>query len=174
MITGEPTEDSKRRFKDTWDGIVGLLNLGHQELEKIADAGRMGIALNFATESAGGEKWPPLAPWTVAERQSLGFAGEHPILARTGSLKLSLTDPNHPLNLTDISTHGGYSYIERIHIELGSLDDRFPILHAGGFTDEGYYVPPRPMTVLGDEAISRLHDTIIYVIEERWKRLGHR
>lgn len=173
MIIAEPTPDSQRRFKDAWDGIVGLLNLGHHELEKIADAGRAGISLNFSTESAGGQKWPPLAPWTVEERQSLGFAGEHPILQRTGALKLSLTDPNHPLNLTDISTHGGYSYIERIYIELGSLDHRFPLLHAGGVTDEGYYVPPRPMTILGDEAISRLHDTIVYVIEERWKRLGH-
>lgn len=172
MITVKPTPDSQRRLKETWDGIVGLLNLGHRELEKIADAGRMGIALNFTTESAGGEKWPPLAPWTVSERQELGFAGEHPILVRSGSLKLSLTNPRHPLNLTDVSTHGGYSYIERIHIELGSLDERFPILHVGGITDEGYYIPPRPMTVLGDVAISRLHDTIIYVIEERWKRLG--
>lgn len=174
MITAEPTEDSKRRFKDTWDGIVGLLNLGHRELEKIADAGRMGIALNFSTEAAGGEKWPPLAPWTQEERASLGFAPSHPILVRSGDLKRTLTDPNHPLNLTDISTHGGYSYIERISIELGSLDDRFPILHAGGISDEGYYIPARPMTILGDQAISRLHDTIIFVIEERWERLGHR
>jgi len=174
MIIAQPTAESQRRFKDTWDSIVGLLNLGHQELEKIADAGRMGIALNFATESAGGTPWPPLAPWTVAERQELGFAGEHPILVRSGSLKSSLVDPRHPLNLTDISTHGGYSYIERIHIELGSLDERFPILHAGGITDEGYYVPARPMTVLADESLQRLETSIIFVIEERWKRLGYR
>lgn len=174
MITAEPTPDSKRRFKETWDGIVGLLNLGNRELEKIADAGRMGFALNFATESGGGAKWPPLAPMTVEERQSLGFAGEHPILQRTGALKLSLTDPRHPLNVTDVSTHGGYSYIERINIELGSMDDRFPILHAGGTTDLGYHVPPRPMTVLADAAIQRLETSIIFVIEERWKRLGRR
>jgi hypothetical protein len=173
MITAEPTEDSKRRFKDVWDGIVGLLNLGNQELEKIADAGRQGIALNFATESAGGDKWPPLAPMTQEERISLGFAPSHPILQRTGDLKLSLIDPNHPLNATEVFTHGGHSYLDRVTIELGSLDDRFPILHAGGETDLGYYIPPRPMTVLGDEAIHRLETSIIFVIEERWKRLGH-
>jgi len=174
MITVKPTPDTQRKFKEAWDGIVGILNLGHRELEKIADAGRRGIALNFSTESAGGEKWPLLAPWTVAERQSLGFAGEHPILQRTGALKRSLIDPNHPLNVTEVSTHGFYGHLMRILIELGSSDERFPILHAGGVSDEGYYIPPRPMTVLGTEAIRQLETSIIFVIEERWKRLGHR
>jgi hypothetical protein len=174
MITVKPTPDSQRRFKEAWDSIVGILNLGHRELEKIADAGRRGIALNFSTESAGGEPWHPLAPMTVSQRRSLGFAGEHPVLQRTTSLKRSLVDPNHPLNVTEVSTHGFYSQLTRILIELGSADERFPILHAGGISDEGYYIPPRPMTVLGDEAIRQLETSIIFVIEERWKRLGHR
>lgn len=172
MIIVRPDPESERKFREAWDNIIGILNLGSREIEKVADAGRRGIALNFATESAGGEPWPHLAPMTVEERRSLGFAGEHPILQRTGSLKESLTDPSHPLNITNVLTHGYYGYRERIYIELSSADERFPLLQAGGLTDLGYYIPPRPMTLLGIEAIRQLEDTIIYVVGERWKRLG--
>lgn len=172
MIVIKPTPESEAELKEAWDGILGLLNLGNREIEKIADAGRRGIALNFATESAGGEPWPHLAPMTVEERRSLGFPGEHPILVRSGRLKRSLIERSHPLNITDVSTHGYHAYLERIHIELGSADEHFPLLHAGGFTNLGYYVPPRPMTVLGDTSIQQLDATIRYVVEERWERLG--
>lgn len=173
MIILQPTADSQRRFDEIWDGIVGLLNLGNREIEKIADAGRRGIMLNFTAESAGGEPWHPLAPMTVSQRRSLGFAGEHPILQRTTSLKRSLMEPSHPLNVTDVSTHGFYGQLTRILIELGSADERFPLLHAGGTTETGHPVPARPMTVLGDEAIRQLADTIVYVLRERWHRLPH-
>lgn len=172
MIIAKFTPESEAKFKEAWDGIIGILNLGNQEIEKIAEAGRLGIAWNFAHESGGGEPWPHLAPMTVEQRRSLGFAGEHPILQRAGSLKESLVDRSHPLNITEISRHGYHDHWERIYIELGSADERFPILHAGGWIDPLHYVPPRPMTVLGDEAIQRLDATIQYVIEERWNRLG--
>jgi len=170
---------------EAWEMIENLLNLGLRERHKIAEAARLGIAWNFAHESAGGQPWAPLAPMTVGIRRELGFAGQHPILQRTRELKSSLVDETHPLNV----------YIEEepqegdIHMEFGTSDSRFPLLHAGGYIGGflkpvpggipvgviggGAYVPARPMTVLGDEAISRLEDTIIYVLKERWRRLPH-
>lgn len=152
-----------------WDGIEGLMRLGNRETHKIAEAIRLGIAWNFAHESAGGEPWASLAPMTVGIRRSLGFAGEHPILQRTRELKRSLVEAGHSLHicLVDLDQAGD------LNIEIGSADERFPLLHAGGVTEEGHLVPARPMTVLGTEAIVRLRDTIEYVLHERWQRLPH-
>jgi hypothetical protein len=96
---------------EAWDMIVGILNLGSREQHKVAEAVRLGFAWNFAHESGGGEPWAPLAPMTVAERHQLGFAGEHPILQRTRELKRSLVEEDHPLSITEISTHGYYSQL---------------------------------------------------------------
>ena len=151
---------------ETWDRIENLPMLGRKERHKIAEAARLGIAWNFAHESAGGDAWAPLAPMTVGIRRSLGFAGEHPILQRTRELKLSLVDETHPLNYyLEDDTAGD------LVMQFGSLDDRFPLLHAGGTTEDGHPVPPRPMTVLGEQAIGRLADTILYVIRERARRI---
>lgn len=157
-LVEEPTE--------AWDMIEAIMNLGRRERHKIAEAVRLGFAWNFAHESAGGEPWAPLAPMTVGIRRSLGFAGEHPILQRTRELKLSLVDESHPFHYYHEEDQQG-----DILMELGSLDDRFPLLHAGGFTEDGHPVPARPMTLLGIEAIDRLRDTIEYVLHERWARL---
>jgi len=167
----------------TWDKIERLPLLGPRERHKVAEAARLGFAWNFAHESAGGDPWPPLAPMTVNIRRDLGFAGAHPILQRTRELKRSLVEATHPLHYyLEIEQHGDLT------MQLGSLDDRFPLLHAGGFIEGPpsaqipmpgfptpgpgrHYVPPRPMTVLGEQAISRLHDTLLYVVRERVKRL---
>lgn len=169
---------------DAWEMIQTILALGAREKHKIGEAARLGIAWNFAHESAGGTPWAPLAPMTVGIRRKLGFAGEHPILQRTRELKTSLVDESHPLNI----------YIEQepqegdLHMEFGTADPRFPLLHKGGYiggtlvsivpggmpvgiAGTGRYVPARPMTVLGEQAIARLQDTIIYVLRERWRRL---
>lgn len=45
---------------------------------------------NFATESAAGETWAPLAERTVRERIQQGYGGEHPILERTKELRGSM------------------------------------------------------------------------------------
>jgi hypothetical protein len=170
---------------EAWDAIEHILDLGSREKHKIAEAVRLGIAWNFAHESGGGEPWAPLAPMTTRLRRELGFAGEHPILQRTRELKRSLVEEDHPLNFyEEAETPSGIS------MEFGSDDPRFPLLHAGGFVQEApnpmqmqlpgdwpmgagrsHYVPPRPMTVLGDEAIKRLRETIEYVLHERWARL---
>ena len=160
QLTGTPDE--------AWDIIEGLPQLGSKEKHKIAEASRLGIAWNFAHESAGGQLWPSLAPMTVGIRRSLGFAGEHPILQRTGRLKRSLIDEHHSMNLYIEEDDGG-----DLSMEFGSLDPNFPLLHAGGLTEGGHPVPARPMTVLGDEAIARLRATIEYVLSERWCRLPH-
>lgn len=47
------------------------------------------ITKNFAVE--GRPPWEPLAPETAFIRESEGFAGEHPILIRTGSLYKAAT-----------------------------------------------------------------------------------
>ena len=151
---------------EIWDLIEQIMAFGSKERHKIGEAVRLGIAWNFAHESAGGEPWHPLAPMTVGIRRSLGFSGEHPILQRTRELKRSLVEARHPLHFYREEEDGGDWFMQ-----FGSEDERFPVLHAGGTTEEGHPVPARPMTVLGDEALERLRDTIIYVIEERWKRL---
>jgi len=151
---------------EAWGMIQHLPLFGRGERHKIAEAARLGIAWNFAHESAGGEPWAPLAPMTVGIRRGLGFPGEHPILQRTRQLKLSLVDETHPLNYYLEDDRAG-----DLTMQFGSLDDRFPLLHAGGTTEDGHPVPPRPMTVLGEVAIGRLHDTILYVIRERAKRI---
>jgi hypothetical protein len=157
-LVQEPTE--------AWNMILSIMDLGSRERHKIAEAVRLGFAWNFAHESAGGEPWDPLAPMTVGLRRHFGFAGEHPILQRTKQLKLSLVDAGHPLHYYHEEQHGG-DWV----MELSSLDERFPTLHAGGTTEDGHPVPARPMTVLGPESIDRLRDTVVFVFAERWARL---
>jgi len=59
--------------------------------ETIAVAGLRGAAVlfdrNFATEGGEVGGWADLADRTVAEREQLGFGGEHPILVRYGDLR---------------------------------------------------------------------------------------
>ncbi len=153
---------------EAWDQIEHIMDLGPKERRKVAEAVRLGIAWNFAHESAGGEPWRQLAPMTVGIRRKLGFAGEHPILQRTRELKRSLVEAGHPYNLYEETEQDG-----DITMLFGSEDPRFPILHAGGYTETGRNVPARPMTVLGTQAVSRLESTIIYVLRERWRRLPH-
>jgi len=44
---------------------------------------------NFATESAAGEKWPPLAEKTIEQRRKQGY-GDGPILQRSKDLRNSM------------------------------------------------------------------------------------
>jgi len=154
--------------EEAWELIEQIMALGSKERHKLGEAVRLGIAWNFAHESGGGEPWHPLAPMTVGIRRHLGFAGQHPILQRTRELKRSLVEATHPLHLYREEDHEGDWFFE-----YGSRDERFPVLHAGGTTEDGHPVPARPMTVLSDPAIQRLADTITYVLRERWKRLPH-
>lgn len=57
-----------------------------QEAERIVTEA---IDRNFASESAAGDPWPPLAASTIADRQRKGY-GPGPILQRTQTLRGSM------------------------------------------------------------------------------------
>jgi len=163
MIRLQLTEESLQETRKAWERIENMVSgLPEPRWFRIAETVREGFAYNFDVEAAGGEEpWEPLAPRTVAERRALGFGPEHPILIRTRELYYSLVDEQHPLNYFWIEQNAG-----RLTMEFGSLDRRFPLLHAGGVNEEGYYVPPRPMTVLGRVWFAELENRIGYELEE--------
>jgi len=157
------TRESAAQVSAAWDRISRMVSgLPDIRLERIAITVREGFAYNFLTEAAGGEEpWPQLAPRTQRERVALGYPPAHPILKRTRELYNSIVDPQHPLNYFWIEENAG-----RLWMEFGSLDSRFELLHAGGFNSEGFYVPPRPMTVLGRDSLAEVERQIKTQIEE--------
>ncbi len=136
-------------------------------IDKAADRIRLGFQRNFESESAGGQPWHELAPWTVEERGRLRrqygwpIMPEHPILRRTGALRQSVIEKGHPLHVCEVD-----SSLARIDVEIGSADPRFEILHGGGVNEDGYNVPARPMTVLGDSDIDGLRQTLEWIAAE--------
>ncbi len=137
---------------------------------KAADRIRLGFQRNFESESAGGAPWHELAPWTQEERdwlrlyKRLPILPEHPILRRTGRLRDSLVNAHNPLHVSETDT--GWT---RVRLMVGSDDPRFEILHAGGTNDDGYYVPPRPMTVLSPADLAGLRETLEWCAAEMAK-----
>ena len=97
---------------------------------------------------------------------------QHPILRRTDDLLLSFTAPHHPRNVTQSGTWNGETLII-----LGAKDDprtpgRIARLHAGGITETGRYVPPRPFVGLSDRALDQVDTQVRAVLRQRLERLG--
>jgi phage gpG-like protein len=59
-------------------------------MAKAAEIVTKAVDNNFATESAAGDPWPPLAERTVKQRIAQGYGGEHPILQRSKDLRGSM------------------------------------------------------------------------------------
>lgn len=57
-----------------------------EPMRKATEIAAAGIAENFASESAGGDAWQPLADSTIGDRRRKGFP-DGPILHRTGALE---------------------------------------------------------------------------------------
>lgn len=146
MIRLRPTENSRRDFADFAQQIEGLAKLPDDALRPVQEAIRASFAANFAAESAGATPWAPLAPRTVADRERLGYPGEHPILVRSGQYRRSFIDPADDEHYSRVTTEGG-----RTVIAEGTTDIRAGTLEFG--SDR---VPARPALIPGDAARQRI------------------
>lgn len=151
-------------FESLVEFVKNIVNPGQNEKRSIEEAVRAGFAENFANESSGdGEKWNPLAGRTNADRQRRGFPTEHPILVRTGGYRASFTVPGSANSLVEEESTGS-----EWTMYVGSNDSRH-ILEKGGTTiiqGKQVYVPPRPATILSDQAESNIASVIERVIAQ--------
>ena len=175
------TLETDARWGVLWEDLAHLGELGPREAELVADTGRRGIHRNFERESGPyGTPWHPLAQQTQEERargidhRGVPFrvAPEHPILQRTRDLLLSFTDPRHPRNVTQVERGEGSTTLV-----LGAEDDprtpdRIAKLHAGGTTEAGRVIPPRPFVGLGPEAQRQVEAQARAVLRQRVERLA--
>lgn len=158
--------------KDPFETLVSFVRAivapGQNEKRSIEEAVRAGFAANFANESSGdGSSWTALAGRTNVDRQRRGFPTVHPILVRTGSYRASFTVPGSTNSLVEEESTGS-----EWTMYVGSSDNR-RILEFGGVTiiqGEQVYVPPRPATILSDQAennIASVIERVIAQIEDR-------
>lgn len=88
--------DLELKTPDPFSGIKDFLDRierpGVGERRKIADSIRQGFQASFTREGSRAGQWRALAPSTVLDRRRRGFAGDHPILVRSGSLRASFVD----------------------------------------------------------------------------------
>ena len=114
--------------------------------------------MNFAAE---GPMWTPLAIRTQEEREQQGYDPDHPILERTGHLRYSVTDRNHPDHFEDIEWVGDatFRFLE------GSDHPYFDLLHAGGMNQYNRPVPARPMAVVHDYQLEYLDKALERIAE---------
>jgi hypothetical protein len=96
---------------------------------------------------------------------------QHPILRRTGDLLASLTDPRHPRNVTASGSWNGETLIVLSAEDDPQTPGRIARLHAGGITDTGRYVPPRPFMGLSDTALDQVDTQVRAVLRGRLERV---
>jgi len=147
--------------KDTFDDAERLIDRitrpGNGNSRKLADGIRQQFQANFTRQGSGAGAWAPLAPATVAQRRAQGYAGQRPILVRSGDYRRSFLE------------RGGDNH-ERIwqsavglSVEVGSDDYRARELELGTSR-----IPARPVTILDDnqdESLVRLIDYMVNEIE---------
>ena len=155
-------------FESLVNFVKAIIAPGQNEKRAIEEAVRAGFAENFANESSGdGSSWTALAGRTNVDRQRRGFPTVHPILVRTGGYRASFTVPGSTNSLAEVESSGG-----EWTMYVGSSDNR-RILEFGGTTiiqGKQVYVPPRPATLLSDQAqdnIASVIERVIAQIEDR-------
>ena len=136
---------------------------GNGQTRALADGIRQQFQANFTRQGSGAGAWAALAPSTARQRQQQGYAGNRPILVRTGQLRASFVD------------RGAADHYERIWqsavgltVEVGSDDPR-AIFHERGTSR----MPARPVTLLDDaqgEALFRLVDFVVVQTERQFWR----
>lgn len=138
-----------------------IRNPGRGERHKLANVVRRGIGRNFTRQRAGdGPPWARLSSFTVAERRMLGYAGERPILTRSGVFRDSHTNPANPDHREEWETTAdGYS------VEIGSRDERDSLLQ-GGQIGPSFVIPPRPVSLLDRQGENELGDTLDWILDE--------
>lgn len=182
MIT---LQTDRNPFDALMEFVNRVENPGSGERAKVATAITRGFAENFSTEgAASGEPWDALAAPTVATRRILGWAGEHPMLVRTGAYRRSWVESGAPDHV-EVFEKTGTGWL----MDVGSESERARILNEGGVTDidpwqigrDGQYhfvggakavfVPARPVNRLGARAEAGLGDVLDFVVDEIAKRL---
>lgn len=175
--------------RNPFDALIDFVNRvenpGSGERAKVATAVTRGFADNFSTEgAASGTPWEQLAPRTVGVRRQLGWAGEHPMLVRTGDYRRSWVEAGAKDHV-EVFERTGTGWL----IDVGSESERARILNEGGVTDidsvqtgrdgqlhfvggaKAVYVPHRPVNVLGAKAEAGLGDVLDFVVDEIAKRV---
>jgi hypothetical protein len=169
-----------RTWDRLWTGLTQVGELSNREAEIVADTARRGIADNFGHERApNGARWAPLRPMTVAERRSgidargvpFRTGGEHPILQRTGDLKLSFVNPRHPRNITQVQRGPGWTGLILSAKDDPATPNRIETLHSGGTTETGNPVPPRPFIGLSTRMEEQLYKQAKNVLRGRLERV---
>lgn len=155
--------------RNPFDTLIEFVNRvenpGSGERAKVATAITRGFAENFSNEQSGdGRKWEPLAAMTINERRELGFAGEHPILVRSGRYRASWIQANAPGHV-EVFERTGTGWL----MDVGSEDDRVEELSEGRANP---YMPPRPVLPLSVKAEAGLGDVLGFVVDEIAKRVG--
>lgn len=146
----------KNPFVDLEAFIKRLERPGNAEQRKVFDAINLGFQSNFSAEGSLRGKWRALAPATIIDRQRRGFAGQHPVLVRTGTLRASFVQ------------RGGD------HVEEFQYTAQGWRMVAGSKSEIGFFqelgtrrgIPPRPITELTGAAEERIINTINYMIAQ--------
>lgn len=163
----------QHRWERFWRDLATLGEIGAGEARLLADAGRRALALNWEHErSPDGVPWVKLAKRTQRERRKLGFASKRPILRRTGDLRGSFTDADHPRNIYQVGYWNGGTVIVIGARENPSTPGRIPLLDKGGINSEGAYVPARPFIGFSDQGVRWLDNQSTAIILQRVERLG--
>lgn len=152
-LQGDPVENLDRLLRR-------IANPGRGEVEKVADVVRQGYQGVFTNQGGASGAWRALAPMTVIDRIEKGFAGNRPILVRTGRLRASFVQRGATDHVDDYSTTS-----EGWELEVGSNDERSHDLHFGTRR-----IPARPIVDLSPEAEERIASVIDFVIGEMTKR----
>mgnify|MGYP006969396131 FL=1 len=140
---------------DDLDRLIDRISRpGPRQTRHIADAIRQQFAENFTRQGSGAGQWARLAPSTIAQRRRLGFAGQRPILVRTGRYRASFTQRGAANHYETVQYRGGYTTID-----VGSDDERGEWLERGTRR-----MPARPVTLLGDDQSDNIMRVIDFVV----------
>ena len=146
----------KNPFVDLEAFIKRLERPGSAEQRKVFEAINLGFQRNFSGEGSRRGKWRALAPSTVIDRQRKGFAGQHPILVRTGDLRASFVQRSKDHVEEFQYTAQGWRLVSGSESEIAFFQELG--------TRRG--IPPRPITELTGEAEQRIINTLDYMIAQ--------
>lgn len=156
---------TQNRIADDIDTLINRIsNPGSAQKRSIADAVRQRVAENFTRQGSASGAWAPLAPFTVRQRQALGYAGSSPILVRSGRFRDTHINRGNPLHYENIQTTGS-GFV----VETGSNDPRDDELQRGTGR-----MPARPVNDLDDGQEVRIIDAIDFMVRQVEQNLGIR
>lgn len=150
------------KFVDLERLIDKISRPGNGQTRMIADGIRQQFAANFTRQGSGAGSWALLASSTQLQRRQQGYAGNRPILVRSGDYRKSFVDRGGD-NHESIQTTG-FGLV----IDVGSNDRRAPWLERGTSR-----MPARPVALLDDgqvDNLTRIIDFVVGQIESQFWR----